>query len=638
MRAGPAAAAARLATLAIAACGGSGSKSGTATLNLWVFQEPSGSFTDAAKRCSQQSHGRYKIVFNALSNDADQQRQALVRRLAAKDSSIDIAGMDVVWTAEFAEAGWIKPWPAAEAAKIRQGTLAGPLKTATYKGQLWAAPANTNTQLLWYRKDLVSDPATTWDGLIDQASKLPKANYIEIQGAQYEGVTMRFNSLVQSAGGTIVSDGKATLGHPGLRAAQIMRSLAKSKAGDPSISAEKEDQNRLAFEAGKAAFEVNYPFIYPSAKEGAPQIFKQLAWKPYPAVDNGKPAKAPIGGINWGVGAYTKHRAEAFAAAACLARRAEPASGGDRGRAAPKRSTASTTTRASRRPIRSATSSAGRSARAPCGPRRQPTPTSRWPSPRPSRRRRRSSSAASSTTCAASSRTRSNRRGCSDRDHHRGPEGRRAAEAEGHRPRAGRAPPRLSAVRAGGARDARRHRLSDRLRDLPVAAARRPALPRPEHLGRPRQLHHRADRGGVVARRVAHAAHHRGLGLDRARAGDDAGADHAPRDLRARRDPYGGARAVRDHHRRRRVRLALCLVGVRGRLRAQGLRLRLRPGRHHRAVLELRRGDPHRGLEDHAVHGPAAACGPDDRARRAARGRASTARPTGSASGASRFR
>jgi multiple sugar transport system substrate-binding protein len=304
--------------LALASCGGSGSKNGRATLNLWVFQEPSGSFTDAAKRCSQASGGRYQIKFNALSNDADQQRQALVRRLAAKDSSIDIAGMDVVWTAEFAEAGWIKPWPAAEAEKIKQGTLAGPLKTATYKGRLWAAPANTNTQLLWYRKDLVSDPATTWDGLIDQASKLPKANYIEIQGAQYEGVTVWFNSLVQSAGGSIVAGDKVTLGEPGLEAAQIMRRLATSKAGDPSISAQKEDQNRLGFENGSAAFEVNYPFIYPSAKEGAPQIFKDLAWKPYPAVDDSHPAKAPIGGINWGVGAYTKHPAEAFAAAACL--------------------------------------------------------------------------------------------------------------------------------------------------------------------------------------------------------------------------------------------------------------------------------------------------------------------------------
>ena len=318
MRAALLATAVCLTALALASCGGSGSKNGRATINLWVFQEPSGSFTDAAKRCSDASGGRYQIKFNALSNDADQQRQSLVRRLAAKDSSIDIAGMDVVWTAEFAEAGWIKPWPAAEAAKVRQGTLPGPLKTATYKGRLWAAPANTNTQLLWYRKDLVSNPANTWSGLIAQASKLPKANYIEIQGAQYEGVVVWFNSLVQSAGGTIVAGNKVTLGPPGLTAARIMKTLATSKAGDPSISAEKEDQNRIAFESGNAAFEVNYPFIYPSAKEGAPQIFKNLAWKPYPAVDAQHPAKAPIGGINWGVGAYTKHPAEAFAAAACL--------------------------------------------------------------------------------------------------------------------------------------------------------------------------------------------------------------------------------------------------------------------------------------------------------------------------------
>src|SRR3954468_16338805 len=126
----------------LSACGGSDS-GGKATLNLWVFNEPSGAFKAAVQRCSASSQGRYKIVYNTLSNDADQQRQSLVRRLAAKDSSIDIAGMDVVWTAEFAGAGWIKPWPAKFANEIKKGTLAGPLKTATYQGKLWAAPANT---------------------------------------------------------------------------------------------------------------------------------------------------------------------------------------------------------------------------------------------------------------------------------------------------------------------------------------------------------------------------------------------------------------------------------------------------------------------------------------------------------------
>jgi multiple sugar transport system substrate-binding protein len=241
-----------------------------------------------------------------------------VRLLAAKSSSIDIAGMDVVWTPEFASAGWLKPWPESLAAQIRRGTLAGPLRTATYGNTLWAAPANTNTELLWYRKDLVRDPASTWNGLITQASKLPKDGRIEIQGAQYEGVVVWFNSLVQSAGGTIVDGNQVTLRNAGLTAARVMKSLATSKAADPSLSAQMEDQNRLAFEQGNAAFEVNYPYIYPSAKEDTPQIFKQLAWKPYPAVVAGKPAKAPIGGINWGVGAYTKYPAEAFAAAACL--------------------------------------------------------------------------------------------------------------------------------------------------------------------------------------------------------------------------------------------------------------------------------------------------------------------------------
>jgi multiple sugar transport system substrate-binding protein len=301
----------------VAGCGG-GSSGGRATLNLWVFNEPSGSFADAIKRCNASSGGRYKVVYNVLSNVADQQRQQLVRRLAAKDSGIDIAGMDVVWTAEFAEAGWIKPWPARFADQVKQGTLAGPLKTATYKGRLWAAPANSNTQLLWYRKDLVSKPAATWDGLIAQASKLRSANYIEIQGAQYEGTTVWFNALVDSAGGTLIANNKPTPSQAWATAAGIMRKLATSKAGDPGLSAQQEDQNRLAFEAGKAAFEVNYPFIYPSAKTDVPKIFKNLAWAPYPRVDASKPARPPVGGINWGVGAYTKHPTEAFQAATCL--------------------------------------------------------------------------------------------------------------------------------------------------------------------------------------------------------------------------------------------------------------------------------------------------------------------------------
>jgi multiple sugar transport system substrate-binding protein len=310
-------------TLALlAGCGGGGGGQGV-HLNFWAYNEPGGTFAGAATRCTEQSQGRYTIQFHPLGNDPDTQRQQLVRRLAAKDSSIDIMSMDVIWTAEFAEAGWIKPWPKAAADKVKQGTLQGPVETATYQGRLYAAPANSNTQLLWYRKDLVQgDPPKTWDDLIDTASKMPKAGRIEIQGAQYEGITVWFNSLIQSAGGQILDgpDKVSLQPEPTETALGVMAKLANSKAADPNLSSQKEDQNRLAFETGQAAFQVNYPFIYPSAKENNPQLFKNLGWAPYPAVkdpaDAGK--NAPIGGFNWGVGGYTKHPQEAFDAATCM--------------------------------------------------------------------------------------------------------------------------------------------------------------------------------------------------------------------------------------------------------------------------------------------------------------------------------
>jgi multiple sugar transport system substrate-binding protein len=304
--------------LSLAACGG-GESGGPTKLTYYVFPEPSGAFAEAAKRCSQQSGGRYTISIQNLPSDADSQRQNMVRRLAAKDSSIDLVGMDVIWTAEFAEAGWIRQWTGNDKAEVTKGTLAGPLQTATYQGKLYGAPANTNTQLLWYRKDLVKQPPKTWDEMISMATKLPKAGRIEVQGRQYEGLTVWFNSLLESAGGTVLKGGdQVSLGPPAKRAAEVMRRLATSSAADPSLSAQQEDQNRLAFEQGTAAFEVNYPFVYPSAKENAPQIFKNMGYAPWPRVDANRPPKVSIGGLNIGVSAYSKHPAEAFAAAACM--------------------------------------------------------------------------------------------------------------------------------------------------------------------------------------------------------------------------------------------------------------------------------------------------------------------------------
>jgi multiple sugar transport system substrate-binding protein len=317
-----------LGTLAVAAviagCGGSGK--GPVTLNWYVFPEPSGSFAAAASACSKASNGAYNIKINFLSTASDQQRVSLVRRLAANDSSIDILAMDVDWTAEFATAKWIRPVPASLAAQIKQVDLPGPVKTATALGKLYAVPINSNTELLWYRKDLLAKLGKpvpkTWDEMLNDAialAKMGQPHYIEEQGAEYEGLTVWFNSLVNSAGGQIITpNNKVVIGPSAQTAASIMHRLATSPAADPSLNVNMEDQARTQFEKGLAAFEINYPFVWPAAQKDVPSIFKQMGYAPFPTVTPGTPPHVSIGGYDLGVSSYSKHPSEAFNALSCL--------------------------------------------------------------------------------------------------------------------------------------------------------------------------------------------------------------------------------------------------------------------------------------------------------------------------------
>ncbi|MGH2917530.1 MAG: extracellular solute-binding protein [Solirubrobacteraceae bacterium] len=315
------AAAAAVLALALTACGDDETSGARTTLTWFIFNEPSGAPQKIADRCSKQSGGEYAIKFEFLPSQADQQREQLVRRLGAKDDSIDLIGMDVIWTGEFANAGWIKQVPAQTAQKVSANVFESVLDSGRFEDKLYAIPIWSNTQLLWYRKDRVPNPPKTWDQMIDQAEKIgPAKGKIQVQANRYEGLVVLVNQLIESAGTSVLAGPtEVRLDQaPTERALGILARLSKSPAAPANLSTSTEDTARLAFEAGDSSFMINYPFVYPSAKENAPDVFKQIGAAQYPQVDPNRDSAPPIGGINIGISSYSKHADVAFRAVECL--------------------------------------------------------------------------------------------------------------------------------------------------------------------------------------------------------------------------------------------------------------------------------------------------------------------------------
>jgi multiple sugar transport system substrate-binding protein len=301
----------------VAACGSSG---GT---EINVYYAPEEHFQSVIDQCNEKANGRYEIVYRKLPRDADGQREQMVRRLAAGDSDLDVLGLDVTWVPEFAEAKWLEEWTGSNKSEAEDGVLEGPLKTATWNDKLYSATKNTNVQLLWYDDTVTPHPPQTWSEMITVAKRLKsegKPYQIVFTGAQYEGLVVTYNTMVASYGGQILSeDGKKVVMDAGaVDALKLLKEVTSQGITDPSLTNAQEQQVQQAFESptSKAAFELNWPYVYAAMQTGNPDRAKHFKWAPYPGING--PGKVTVGGYNLAVSAYSEHKPEAFEAALCL--------------------------------------------------------------------------------------------------------------------------------------------------------------------------------------------------------------------------------------------------------------------------------------------------------------------------------
>ncbi|TDD72070.1 ABC transporter substrate-binding protein [Jiangella aurantiaca] len=274
--------------------------------------QPGGVHQQVAELWSEQNPDN-PIRIELLPEEADQQREQQALELQAEGSGFDVLGVDVIWTGEYSENGWVESLEDVRA-EIEEASLPGAFESATWGGELWAAPYNTNAGFLYYRTDLVEEPPTTWADLCQVGVAAAEAAGIQPfigQGAQYEGFVVNWLEYYWSAGGELYNEDQTEVLFDTELAAQVTQFMADAIAQGcyaPGFNTAQEEPARNEFQQGNVVFMRNWPYVYGLVNEdtGSPAN-GNFDIAPLPTV-TGEGTISALGGFNNAVSAFSDNK------------------------------------------------------------------------------------------------------------------------------------------------------------------------------------------------------------------------------------------------------------------------------------------------------------------------------------------
>jgi ABC-type glycerol-3-phosphate transport system substrate-binding protein len=272
------------------------------------------------KRFMQLNPG-IRVELQRTPDDANQRHQLYVQWLNARVGNPSILQLDVVWTPEFAAAGWVLPLD--PYAPARSEFFPATIIANTWAGKLYALPWFADVGLLYRRTDLVPNEPKSLEEMVTQAQSAmarrggPRYGIVS-QGARYEGLITGFVEYLGAFGGRIIDDkGNVVVNRPeAVRALEFMRDeLYKTHVAPLDVLTWHEEEARFAFQNGNAVFMRNWPYpVAAMSDTSQSKVAGKFTVSPMPAsatAANGH-STAALGGAQLAINAYTDHPAAAY--------------------------------------------------------------------------------------------------------------------------------------------------------------------------------------------------------------------------------------------------------------------------------------------------------------------------------------
>ncbi len=251
-----------------------------------------------------------RVVQRRTPDAADQRHQLYVQWLNAWADDPDILQLDVIWTPEFAAAGWLLPLDRFE--PDTDDFFPATLAANTWRGRLHALPWFVDVGMLYWRTDLLPGPPEDLESLLGAAAEARREGRVEqgwvLQGARYEGLVTVFVELLAAHGGAILdAGGEVVVDAPeAVRALATLRdAIAESRVVPREATTWQEEQTRFAFQNGRALFMRNWPYAWPlMQREEDSRVAGRFAVAPLPAAPGGRPSAA-LGGSQLAINAHS---------------------------------------------------------------------------------------------------------------------------------------------------------------------------------------------------------------------------------------------------------------------------------------------------------------------------------------------
>jgi multiple sugar transport system substrate-binding protein len=265
----------------------------------------------------QQAHPAITVALRATPDAADQRHQLYVQWLNARASDPDVLQLDVVWTPEFAAAGWILPLDRFQPPV--DDLFSAAVAADRWNGGLYALPWFVDVGMLYWRTDLMARPPHDLDELATLARNARDRRGVPFgfvwQGARYEGLVTVFLEHLGAFGGEILdSGGRVVVDSSAAEQALVfMRDSIYTTGIVPSaVLTWQEEQTRFAFQNGQAAFMRNWPYAYEMLQDRSQsRVAGQFGITTMPAAAAGKPTAA-LGGSALAINAYSDQPDAAF--------------------------------------------------------------------------------------------------------------------------------------------------------------------------------------------------------------------------------------------------------------------------------------------------------------------------------------